>query len=80
MLHPAMRHVLGIGDDLAAGIQRGEREALAVFSQKFDNYKYIENISKKINLLILIPIFIIVLVTGLAIKAGSSEKFIYFDF
>ena len=52
----------------------------AVFSQKFDNYKYIENISKKINFLILIPIFIIVLVTGLAIKAGSSEKFIYFDF
>tara|TARA_Y200000002_G_scaffold370680_1_gene366466 strand:- start:3568 stop:4899 length:1332 start_codon:yes stop_codon:yes gene_type:complete len=52
----------------------------AVFSQKFDNYKYIENISKKINFLILIPIFIIVLITGLAIKAGSSEKFIYFDF
>lgn len=52
----------------------------AVFSQKFDNYKYIENISKKLNFLILIPIFIIVLITGLAIKAGSSEKFIYFDF
>ncbi len=52
----------------------------AVFSQKFDNYKYIENISKKINFLILIPIFIIILITGLAIKAGSSEKFIYFDF
>jgi len=52
----------------------------AVLSQKYDNYKYIENISKKINFLILIPIFIIVLITGLAIKAGSSEKFIYFDF
>ena len=52
----------------------------AVYSQKFDNYKYIKNISKKFNFLILIPIFIIVLITGLAIKAGSSEKFIYFDF
>ena len=52
----------------------------AVFSQKFDNYYYIENLSKKINFLILVPIFIIVLITGLAIKAGSSEKFIYFNF
>ena len=53
---------------------------IAVFSQKFDNYYYIENLSKKINFLILVPIFIIVLITGLAIKAGSSEKFIYFNF
>ena len=53
---------------------------IAVFSQKFDNYYYIENLSKKINFLILVPIFIVVLITGLAIKAGSSEKFIYFDF
>ena len=53
---------------------------IAVFSQKFDNYYYIENLSKKINFLILVPIFIVVLITGLAIKAGSSEKFIYFNF
>ena len=53
---------------------------IAVFSQKFDNYYYIENLSKKINFLILVPIFIIILITGLAIKAGSSEKFIYFNF
>ena len=52
----------------------------AIFSQKFDNFNFIENLSKKINYLILIPIFIIILLTGLAIKAGSSQKFIYFDF
>ena len=52
----------------------------AIFSQKFDNFNYIKNLSKKINFLIFIPIFIIILITGLAIKAGSSEKFIYFDF
>jgi alginate O-acetyltransferase complex protein AlgI len=53
---------------------------LAIFTQKFDNYSYIENASKKTSFLILIPVLIIVLITGLAIKAGSSEKFIYFDF
>lgn len=53
---------------------------IAVLSQKFDNYSCIENLSKKINFLILIPIFILIIITGLAIKAGSSEKFIYFDF
>ncbi len=53
---------------------------LAVFTQKFDNYNYIEKASKKTSFLILIPFLIIILITGLAIKAGSSEKFIYFDF
>ena len=53
---------------------------LAIFTQKFDNYSYIEKASKKTSFLILIPVLIIVLITGLAIKAGSSEKFIYFDF
>ena len=53
---------------------------LAVFTQKFDKYNYIEKASKKTSFLILIPFLIIILITGLAIKAGSSEKFIYFDF
>ena len=53
---------------------------LAIFTQKFDNYGYIEKASKKTSFLILIPVLIIILITGLAIKAGSSEKFIYFDF
>lgn len=52
----------------------------AVASQKLDNYTFIEKSSKKINFLILIPMTVIILITGLAIKAGSSEKFIYFDF
>ncbi len=53
---------------------------LGVFSQKYDNYEKIFLISKKIKLLIIIPIFIIILITGFGINAGSSEKFIYFDF
>jgi len=53
---------------------------LRYFTQKFDNYNYIEKASKKTSFLILIPFLIIILITGLAIKAGSSEKFIYFDF
>ena len=52
----------------------------AVLSQKIDNYNYLQKISNKFSFLILIPIFIIIIITGLAIKAGSSEKFIYFDF
>ena len=51
-----------------------------ILSQKIDNFDYIQKLSKKINFLILIPILIVILITGLAIKAGSSEKFIYFDF
>ncbi len=53
---------------------------LAIFTQKFDNYGYIEKASKKTSFLILIPVLIIILITGLAIKAGSSDKFIYFNF
>ena len=53
---------------------------LTVLSQKFDNYEFIEKSSKKITLLTLIPIFMIIILTGLAMKAGTSDKFIYFDF
>ena len=53
---------------------------ITVLSQKIDNFDYIQKLSKKINFLILIPILLVILITGLAIKAGSSEKFIYFDF
>ena len=53
---------------------------ILVLSQKFDNYEFIKSSSKKINLIILIPIFIIIIITGFGINAGTSEKFIYFDF
>ena len=36
--------------------------------------------SLKFNFSILIPIVIIILITGLAINTGTSDKFIYFDF
>jgi alginate O-acetyltransferase complex protein AlgI len=52
----------------------------AIYTQKFDNYKSIESISKKTKLVFLLPITLIVLLTGFAISTGTSEKFIYFDF
>lgn len=53
---------------------------LAICSQKVDNFEKIEELNKKINLAYLIPIIIIIIITGLGINTGSSEKFIYFDF
>lgn len=53
---------------------------LAVYSQKFDNYKSLEIFSKKFKLITIFPIFLLIILTGLAINVGSSEKFIYFDF
>ena len=54
--------------------------ALSIYSQKYENHSNIKNISNKLSYTVLIPIFIIILVTGLGISAGQSEKFIYFDF
>ncbi len=52
----------------------------AISTQKIDNYESINRISKKTKLSILIPISLIILITGLGISTGTSEKFIYFDF
>ena len=54
--------------------------AMSIYSQKFDNYLTIEKISLKVNFSMLIPFFLILLVTGLGISTGQSDKFIYFDF
>jgi alginate O-acetyltransferase complex protein AlgI len=54
--------------------------AFAIYIQKFDNYKSIKEVSKKFNLITLLPIIILIILTGLAINIGSSDKFIYFDF
>lgn len=51
-----------------------------IYLQKFDNYQFIKSAAKKLNLTILIPISIIIILTGLGINTGTSEKFIYFDF
>ena len=53
---------------------------LSIYSQKHDNFSSLEQFSKKINLSILAPIAIVIILTGLAINTGTSEKFIYFDF
>ena len=53
---------------------------VSIYSQKFDNYFAIEKLSLKVNFSMLIPFFLILLVTGLGISTGQSDKFIYFDF
>ena len=53
---------------------------LGLYSQKYDNYIFIEKFSKKINLKLLIPLAISILLSGFLLSLGTSEKFIYFDF
>ena len=53
---------------------------ISVYSQKYDNFNFIEEFSKKTKLSVLIPLVIVIILTGLAINTGTSEKFIYFDF
>jgi hypothetical protein len=53
---------------------------ICVLSQKIDNFVTLKKISLNINLFILIPVFIILIITGLAFSTGHSDKFIYFDF
>ena len=53
---------------------------LSIYSQKYDNFSFLEQFSKKIKLAVLIPIVLVIILTGLAINTGTSEKFIYFDF
>ena len=52
----------------------------SIFSQKIDNYNFIEKYSKKITFKVFMPILIIVIFTGFLLNTGSSDNFIYFDF
>jgi len=52
----------------------------SIFLQKYDNFYYLQNFAKKINLIPVLFFFIIIVITGLAINTGQSEKFIYFQF
>jgi alginate O-acetyltransferase complex protein AlgI len=52
----------------------------AITSQKIDNFISIKNFSKRTNLLFVIIFFIFVILDGLGINVGRSEKFIYFQF
>ena len=51
-----------------------------IISQKFDNYKALKNFSKKLNFKVIIPFFLTIILVGLSISVGQSEKFIYFQF
>ena len=53
---------------------------LGLFSQKYDNYNFIEKSSQKINFKLLILFGISIILSGLLLSLGTSEKFIYFDF
>ena len=51
-----------------------------VISQKFDNFYQIKRFSHNVPLYIILPFFMIIILTGLGMNAGTSEKFIYFEF
>mgnify|MGYP000070428921 CR=1 FL=1 len=51
-----------------------------VISQKFDNFYQIKRLSHNVPLYIILPFFMIIILTGLGVNSGSSEKFIYFEF
>ena len=53
---------------------------ILIFLQKFENFDYLESLSKKLNFSFIIPFFIIIILVGLSISLGQSEKFIYFQF
>jgi len=53
---------------------------LSIYSQIIDNYEAIHRTSKKIRFSFIIPIVVIIVITGLGINTGTSDKFIYFDF
>ncbi len=53
---------------------------LGVISQKFEELKNIRKFSHKISFFFLIPFILVIILTGLGINAGTSEKFIYFQF
>ena len=52
----------------------------AIFIQRYDNYYYLKSLTRKINLIPTFFFFIVIVLTGLAINTGQSEKFIYFQF
>ncbi len=53
---------------------------IGIFSQKYDNYFYMQKIAGKINFKILTPIAMSIILSGFLLSLGTSEKFIYFDF
>ena len=52
----------------------------AIYCQKFENLNTIKKFSSKLSFQVLMPFFLILLITGFAISTGQSDKFIYFDF
>ena len=52
----------------------------SIIFQKIESYDNLINISKKINLLSIFLLLAVVILTGLSMSLGQSEKFIYFQF
>ena len=53
---------------------------VSVLSQKLDNFNKIKKFSNNTSFYLILPFIIIIILTGLGINAGTSEKFIYFEF
>ena len=53
---------------------------ISIISQKIENYENLINISKKLSLIFIFLLLTVIVLTGLAMSLGQSEKFIYFQF
>ena len=51
-----------------------------IYIQKFEDMTKMKRFAEKLNIIYLIPPVLIIIVLGLGMNAGQSEKFIYFDF
>ena len=51
-----------------------------ILSQKFEQHKILNSFSSKISFSFLMPLFLAILIVGISISLGQSEKFIYFQF
>ena len=53
---------------------------VSVWSQKLDDFNKIKKFANNTSFYLILPFIIIIILTGLGINAGTSEKFIYFEF
>ena len=53
---------------------------ILILSQKFEQHKILNSFSSKISFSFLMPLFLAILIVGISISLGQSEKFIYFQF
>ena len=53
---------------------------ILIIAQKYEQHSIFKFLSNKISLLFLLPLFFVILLVGISMSLGASEKFIYFQF